>query len=116
MLSSFIHSRSERLRGLATTGAKRSTALPNLPTVDGAGGKVFDVTQRCGLFASAGTPDEFIRKVNGAMVAALKEERARIAADGVEAVGNSPAVFAKLLRSEIGKWVKVVRAAGLKPR
>jgi tripartite-type tricarboxylate transporter receptor subunit TctC len=116
MLSSLNHVKSGRLRGLATTGLKRSSALPDLPTVDEAGVKGFDVTQWYGLFAPAGTPNEIIRKVNGAMVAALKVEQARFAADGVETVGNSPEVFGNLVRSEIGKWAKIVRAAGLQPR
>jgi tripartite-type tricarboxylate transporter receptor subunit TctC len=116
MLSSLNHVKSGRLRGLATTGLKRSTALPNLPTVDEAGVKGFDVTQWYGLFAPAGTSEEIIRKVNAAMVAALKVEQARFAADGVETVGNSPEVFGNLVRSEIGKWAKIVRAAGLEPR
>ena len=116
MLSSLNHVKSGRLRGLATTGLKRSSALPELPTVDEAGVKGFDVTQWYGLFAPAGTPDEIVRKVNAAMVAALNTERMRFAVDGVETVGNSPVVFAKVLRSEIGKWAKIVRAAGLEPR
>jgi tripartite-type tricarboxylate transporter receptor subunit TctC len=116
MLSSLRYVQSGRLRGLATTGTKRSVALPKLPTVDEAGVKGYNVTQWYGLFAPGGTPSGIVDKVNGAMVRALKSESAKFAADGVETVGNSPEEFRKLVKSEIGQWEKVVRAAGLKPR
>ena len=116
MLSSLRHVKSGRLRGLATTGAKRSTALPDLPTVDEAGVKGYVVTQWYGLFAPSATPREIIDKLNRAMVATLRSESAKFAADGVETVGNSPEEFRKVLQAETAQWAKVVRAAGLKPR
>ena len=116
MLSSLRHVKSGRLRGLATTGAKRSTALPNLPTVDEAGVKGYVVTQWYGLFAPSGTPREIIDKLHRAMVATLRAESAKFAADGVETVGNSPEEFRKVLQAETAQWAKVVRAAGVKPR
>jgi len=116
MLSSLRYVQDGRLRGLATTGLKRSSALPNLPTVDEAGVKGFDATQWYGLFAPGGTPKPIIDKVNQAMVGALRAESAKFAADGVEAVGNSPEEFARIMQSETVKWGKVVKAAGLKPR
>jgi tripartite-type tricarboxylate transporter receptor subunit TctC len=116
MLSSLNLVRNGRLRGLATTGLKRSSALPKLPTVDEAGVKGYEVMQWYGLFAPAGTPDEIIRKINGAMVGALVSEKSKFAVDGVETVGNSPEAFRKLMQKEVAKWAKVVRAAGLKPR
>jgi tripartite-type tricarboxylate transporter receptor subunit TctC len=116
MLSSLRHVKSGRLRGLATTGAKRSTALPDLPTVDEAGVKGYVVTQWYGLFAPSATPREIIDKLNRAMVATLRSESAKFAADGVETVGNSPEEFRKVLQAETAQWAKVVRAAGVKPR
>jgi len=116
MLSSLRYVQDGRLRGLATTGLKRSSALPNLPTVDEAGVKGFDATQWYGLFAPGGTPKPIIDKINRAMVDALRAESAKFAADGVEAVGNSPEEFARIMQSETVKWGKVVKAAGLKPR
>ena len=70
MLSSLNHVRSGRLRGLATTGLTRSSALPDLPTVDQAGVKGYEVTQWYGLLAPAGTPAPIIGTLNKAMVAA----------------------------------------------
>ena len=116
MLSSLRYVKNGRLRGLATTGLKRSPALPQLPTVDEAGVKGYKVTQWYGLFAPTGTPAEIINKVNGAMVAALGSESAKFAADGVETIGNSPDAFQELVKSEIVQWAKVVKLAGLKPR
>jgi len=103
MLSSLRYVQDGRLRGLATTGLKRSSALPNLPTVDEAGVKGFDATQWYGLFAPGGTPKPIIDKINRAMVDALRAESAKFAADGVEAVGNSPEEFARIMQSETVK-------------
>lgn len=116
MLSSLRHVKSGRLRGLATTGLKRSSALPNLPTVDEAGVKGFDVTQWYGLFAPGGTPKAIIDKLNSAMAGALRAESAKFARDGAEAVGNSPEEFARIMQSEMVKWAKIVKMAGLEPR
>lgn len=116
MLSTLRHVKSGRLRGLATTGTARSVALPDLPTVDEAGVKGYEVTQWYGLFAPAGTPKEIVNKLNGAMVAALRAERAKFAADGVETVGNTPEEFGRALQSETAKWAKVARSAGIQPQ
>lgn len=116
MLSTLRHVRSGRLRALATTGTKRSSALPKVPTVSEAGVKGYEVTQWYGLFAPAGTPKPIIDKVNGAMVGALRAESAKFARDGADAIGNSPQEMARILKAETAKWAKVVRAAGVKPR
>ncbi|MCC7484527.1 MAG: tripartite tricarboxylate transporter substrate binding protein [Burkholderiales bacterium] len=116
MLSSLAHVKSGRLRGLATTAATRAIALPDMPTVAEAGVKGYDVTQWYGLFAPAGTPRPIIARLNAAAVATLRAESARFAADGVEAVGNSPEVFRKVIESEMAQWAKAVRAAGMSPK
>jgi len=116
MLSSLRHVKSGRLRGLATTGATRSSVLPELPTVDQAGVKGYEVTQWYRLFVPTGTPKGIIDKLHGAAIDTLHAERAKFAADGVETVGNTPEQFAHVLRTEIAKWAKVVKAAGIKPR
>jgi tripartite-type tricarboxylate transporter receptor subunit TctC len=116
MLSSLPHVKSGRLRGLATTGAKRSVALPDMPTVAEAGVPGYHVTQWYGLFAPAGTPRPIIDRLNAAMVATLRAESAKFAADGAETVGNSPEDFHKVIESELVQWAKAVRAAGLSPK
>jgi len=116
MLSTLRHVQSGRLRALATTGTKRSGALPKVPTVSEAGVKGYEVTQWYGLFAPAGTPSAIIDKLNSAMVGALRAESQKFARDGADAVGNSPEAFGRILKAETEKWAKVVRAAGVKPR
>lgn len=116
MLSTLRHVQSGRLRALATTGTKRSGALPKVPTVSEAGVKGYEVTQWYGLFAPAGTPQPVIDKLNSAMVGALRAESQKFARDGADAVGNSPEAFGRILKAETEKWAKVVRAAGVKPR
>jgi tripartite-type tricarboxylate transporter receptor subunit TctC len=116
MLSSLRHVQSGRLRALATTGVKRSSALPKIPTVSEAGVKGYHVTQWYGLFAPAGTPQPIIDKLNRAMVGALRAESQKFARDGAEAVGNSPEEFARIMQSETVKWAKIVKMAGLTPR
>lgn len=116
MLSSLRHVQSGRLRALATTGVKRSSALPKIPTVSEAGVKGYHVTQWYGLFAPAGTPKSIIDKLNRAMVGALRAESQKFARDGAEAVGNSPEEFAHIMQSETVKWAKIVKMAGLTPR
>ncbi len=116
MLSTLRHVQSGRLRALATTGTKRSGALPKVPTVSEAGVKGYEVTQWYGLFAPAGTPQPIIDKLNSAMVGALRAESQKFARDGADAVGNSPEAFGRILKAETEKWAKVVRAAGVKPR
>jgi len=116
MLSSLRHVQSGRLRALATTGVKRSSALSKIPTVSEAGVKGYHVTQWYGLFAPAGTPKPIIDKLNRAMVGALRAESQKFARDGAEAVGNSPEEFARIMQSETVKWAKIVKMAGLTPR
>jgi tripartite-type tricarboxylate transporter receptor subunit TctC len=117
MLAGLPHVKSGRLRALGTTGAKRSSVLPNLPTVAEAGVPGYEAVQWYGLFAPAKTPKEIIAKLHGAMVGVLQSPtiKDKLSADGAEPVGNTPEEFARFLRSETEKWGKVVRTAGIKP-
>ncbi|MGQ0752771.1 MAG: Bug family tripartite tricarboxylate transporter substrate binding protein [Betaproteobacteria bacterium] len=118
MLAGLPHVKSGRLRALATTGSKRSSSLPDLPTVAEAGVPGYEAVQWYGLFAPAKTPREIVTKLNEAMKSTLQSPatKERLAADGTEAVGSSPEEFARFLRSETEKWGKVVRSAGIQPR
>ncbi|MGQ0522442.1 MAG: Bug family tripartite tricarboxylate transporter substrate binding protein [Betaproteobacteria bacterium] len=118
MLAGLPHVKSGRLRALATTGGKRSSSLPDLPTVAEAGVPGYEAVQWYGLFAPAKTPREIVNKLNEAMKSTLQSPstKERLAADGTEAVGSSPEEFARFLRSETEKWGKVVRSAGIQPR
>ena len=117
MLTGLPHVKSGRLRGLGVTGARRSSVLPDLPTVAEAGVPGYEVVQWYGLLAPAHTPNEIIAKLHAAMAIALQTPavREKLAADGTDAVGNSPDEFARFIRAETDKWARVARDAGIKP-
>ena len=114
MPSALPHVKAGKLRALAVTSPKRSSALPDIPTMDEEGLKGFDATSWFGLLAPAGTPKDIIAKLNAAAVKALAtpEMRERLASQGAEAVGNTPEQFAAFIKAEIEKWAKIVKASG----
>jgi tripartite-type tricarboxylate transporter receptor subunit TctC len=103
------------LRALAVSGLKRSAVLPNLPTVSEAGVPGYEAVQWFGLFAPAGTPAPILARLHGETLVALKspEMQKRLAVDGTEAVGNSPAEFTVQIKAELEKWDKVAREASI---
>jgi len=116
LLSGQPHARSGRLRALAVTGAQRSPAVPDLPTMQEAGVKDYESATWYGILAPAGTPTEIVNKLNGEIVAILKQQdiRTRLSHEGAEPVGNTPQQFGAFIRSEIAKWAAVIKAAGLR--
>jgi tripartite-type tricarboxylate transporter receptor subunit TctC len=110
------HMRSQRLRALAVTSLKRSPTLPELPTVDEAGVPRFEATTWHGIVVPVATPPAIVTKINAEINQALAtpDIREKLAAQGVEAQGGTPAEFAAYLKSEIPKWTKVVRDSGAK--
>ena len=109
------HVHSNRLRALAVTSVKRSTAAPELPTIADSGITGYDHTSWIGLFAPARTPAPVIARLNADAVKAArsKEVKAVFVSDGLEATGTTPDAFAALVKTEIAKWMKVARAAKL---
>lgn len=105
-----------KLRALATTGAKRTEAAPELPTVAEAGLSNFEVSLWYGLLAPAHTPPEIIQKLHSeiARIVALPAVVQQWAALGAEPVNTTPEQFAAYLKNDIVKWQKVVRASGAK--
>ena len=116
MLSSLQHVRSTRLRALAVTSSKRSTAGPDLPTVAEAGVRNYATSSWYGVLAPAGTRASVIQRMNRelAKVIALPELRQKLAADGAEPAGGSAEFFHKHITTQIAKWARVVRAAGIR--
>ena len=110
------HVRSGRLRALAVSGAKRAQSSPELPTIAEGGVKGYDVTQWYGMFLPAKTPKPVVDKLGAAVITAAHhpEVGKRLAADGTEAVGSTPAEFTTHLKAEIGRWTKVVKETGIK--
>ncbi|MDO9405477.1 MAG: tripartite tricarboxylate transporter substrate binding protein [Polaromonas sp.] len=105
-----------RVRGIATAGAKRTPLAPDLPTLTEAGLPGTSIDWWLGVLAPAGTPKDIVTRLNAEIVALCKqpEFRARLAAQGIDAVGSTPQAFAKVLRDEIPRWTQVVKTAGIK--
>jgi tripartite-type tricarboxylate transporter receptor subunit TctC len=112
--SAITHVRSGRLRAIATTGEKRSTAVPEVPTIDETAVRGFVVTGFYIMMAPAGTPREIIGRLHAESVKALQtpQLKERLAALGLEPVGSSPDAATAFIRAEIAKWAPVVKAAG----
>jgi tripartite-type tricarboxylate transporter receptor subunit TctC len=111
------HVRAGKLRALAVTSARRSTSLPELPsiaeTVQG-----FDAVQWAALMAPAGTPMAIVSRLHREIVSILgvEEIKRRLATDMIEVVGSTPDELRAYLHSEIAKWEKAARAAGIEPQ
>jgi tripartite-type tricarboxylate transporter receptor subunit TctC len=107
-----------KLRGLGVTTAKRTQALPDVPSIAEAGVPGYEATQWFGVLAPAGTPRPIIDRLNQEMVKMLRapDVRERLIADGTDPVGDTPEEFAAYIKSETDKWTKVIKAAGIKPQ
>jgi len=109
--------KSGKLKALAVTSAKRSPAVPDLPSVAEAGVSGYDESTWNGLLAPAGTPSAVLVKIHGYVDAVLNmaDTRKRFLAEGAEPVSRRPESFAALIKGEISKWSSVIRRAGIKP-
>ncbi len=109
----FIHE--GKLVALASTGAKRASAAPDLVTVAEAGLPGYDTLGWFGLLAPAGTPRDIIERLAEASNEALKmpDVSASLAVQGFDKAGGSPEDFAAFIRDDLAKWTRVARAAGL---
>lgn len=105
-----------KLKPIAVAGMKRSTALPDVATIDESGVRGFDVIDWFGMLSPRGTPDIIVARLNREIVQGVQsaEVKNRLGADGVEAVGSTPAEFAELIRRDIEKFAHIVNAAGIR--
>ena len=108
-----------KLKALAVTSSKRSPALPDVPTVEEAGGpalKGYEASSWFGLLAPAGTPPEVVSRIQQEVAKSLGTPaiKEKLEAQGAIPSGNTPADFAKLIDSEHKKWAQVVKASGAK--
>jgi len=112
------HVKQGTVRALAVTGAQRSPALPDVPTLAESGAADQESDIIVGLLVPGGTPPEIVERLNREIVkvVAMPDVRARLAALGFEPIGSTPRAFAERIRWEIDKWAKVIRAAGIKPQ
>jgi len=111
------HVQSGRLRALATTGGKRSPSAPQLATVAESGVPGYEATTWYGVIGPARMPRAVVARLNDAIskVVGRPDVRDRLVAQSIDPVGNSAEEFGLYIQSEIGKWAKIVRIAGVKP-
>jgi tripartite-type tricarboxylate transporter receptor subunit TctC len=112
------HIQSGRLRAVAIGSMKRFVAIPEVPTFDESGVKGYEATTWFGLMAPAKTPKEIVARWNVEVgrILASPDLKGRFINEGLEPMGGSQDEFAKFIRSEIDKYARVVKAAGLKPQ
>jgi tripartite-type tricarboxylate transporter receptor subunit TctC len=116
VITSVPHVRSGRLKALGVTALKRTIALPEVPTLDAMGLKGFELTQWQAVVAPARTPKPIVDLLYREVVEALKKPDVieRLATQGGnELVGNTPEEFAQVIRSDLAKYGKLVKAAGI---
>jgi tripartite-type tricarboxylate transporter receptor subunit TctC len=108
------HVSSGRLRALAVAGAKRTSFLPEVPTMKEAGIEGVDVALWFGVLAPAATPPDIVQTLANAVIrtAQSPDIRKRLQEQGAEPVGNTPEEFGTLLREEVAKWAEVVKVSG----
>ena len=111
------HVKAGTLRGIAVTTLKRSSTLPELPTIAESGLPGYDASTWGGILAPAGTPKDAVLKLNGAINAALKQDdvHAKLSGAGIEIQGGTPAEFGHVIKGEIEKWGRIVKQAGIQP-
>jgi tripartite-type tricarboxylate transporter receptor subunit TctC len=116
MLGTLGHVQAGRLRALATTGAKRALAAPELPTMAEAGVPGYEAANWFGTMVPAKTPPAIVNRLSQEIARVLKlpDVRERLLSQGIEPVSNTPEEFTAYVRSEMAKWAKVVKASGAK--
>jgi tripartite-type tricarboxylate transporter receptor subunit TctC len=110
------HLREGKLRALATTASRRSSALPALPTMAQAGLRGYDLDPWLGLFAPAGVAPETINRMSAeaARILGAGETRARLAAQGIDVQTSTPLEFARFVREDNARWGEIIRSAGIR--
>ena len=111
------HVKSGKLVALGVTGAKRSPVLPDTPTVDESGIPGYEVTAWNALFAPAGTPQTIVNRLNELVRKniALADAKSVMDAQGLDGDTGTAAELAYLVKSELAKWARVIKVAGIKP-
>lgn len=112
------HVKTQKLVPLGVTGAQRSSVLPDVPTIAESGLPGFEVTGWNALFAPAGTPPAIINRLNGLVKTGMSQPDAKkvMEAQGLEIATSTPEELGALVKSELAKWGKVIKAAGIKPQ
>ena len=116
MIAALSVVQSGRLRALAVSGAKRSTALPNVPTLDESGAKGFQEVGGHMIMVPGATPRDIIARLNRELLKALQspDVLARLKNEGAEVVGSTPEDAAAIIRRDLDKWADVIRRTGIR--
>ena len=116
-VSALPHVKTGRLRALVTTGATRSPIFPDIPTVAESGYPGLEAGTWHAFLGPAGLPRDIVSKLATDIVAVLKmaDVRARLGATGLEPIGTTPEQLAAIMRSDLDKWTRVIRAANIRP-
>ena len=117
MPAAMPHVKTGKLAPVAVTSARRSQALPDLPTIAESGVPAYEASTWYGVLAPAHTPSAVVARLHGDIAKILADAalHARLADQGFDPVGNSPEEFGAYIKSEILKWGKVIRDAGIRP-
>jgi tripartite-type tricarboxylate transporter receptor subunit TctC len=117
VLSTLTHVKGGRLRALAVTTARRSKVLPDLPTIAESGVPAYENSTWHGWLAPAGTPPAIVNRLNAELVKAARapDLTEKLAADGGEGAGTTAEEFARYIATEIARWGRIVREAGITP-
>jgi tripartite-type tricarboxylate transporter receptor subunit TctC len=109
------HVRAGKIRALAVSTARRSVAAPEFPTVAEAGVPGYEHASWVGLLATAKVPQPIIARLNAEAIKAAHspDVKAVLIKDGLEATGTTPGEYAQLIKTEVAKWIKVAKAAGI---
>jgi tripartite-type tricarboxylate transporter receptor subunit TctC len=115
-VSSSQHIQTGKLRALAVTGSKRSSALPDIPTLSEAGVPGYDSGVWYGIVAPTGTPKDVVMKLHAAFIKILKQPDfvALLSSSGIIPIGSSPEELSAYMVKENIKWAKLIKSAGIK--
>jgi tripartite-type tricarboxylate transporter receptor subunit TctC len=116
-INALPHVKAGKLKALGVTGAQRTALAPDIPTISESGLAGYEAYGWYGIAAPARTPAAVIARLHTevAKLAQNPAMKTRLAAQGLELVGNTPAEFDAFIRAEIDKWRAVLKAAGIKP-
>ncbi len=116
--STLVHINSGKLRPLGVTGTRRTASLPNVPTMNEAGLPGYELTSWFGVMGPPGMPRDLLERLNGAVVkaVALKDLQEKFVAGGSEPESSTPEQFAQIIRDDVAKFGKIVKAAGIAPQ